>query len=717
MDDYMANIREIVTRVKMGFYGNSGEDFGELYINRKGWEYDENEGKVSAPSSDWMFLKRNQLTTYGMQTEKYATLDKSTCLDGTFILANASPFGITGLASDVLCDASGNYVSEKPMITQYYTMSRDMSQIIIVGHRAMDQYPAEYDIIAYYTGKSDTPAIGSAAVSRDCQVHDVVGVKSEKDGEKIVTFTVKGGSNVEQMVCFKDENGKDLTLELYRIDLVINKWNLPEKTAKITYFARDINMNITSDEVKSISVLEEKTDEVKELTYGISSNSCTVKVKDTNKRFSANPDLLKKNKLIEPYISICKHDENGAPVVPSDSEFEPLGKFYSDSWEMDSDSAFITCKAYDILYGLQDILVDIPYEKNSEGKYAAPENVSVYDVIDRIVRFSNEYKQSREIYGMNIECELDEELKNLNVPVVLYDNTKSVWDTLQAVANFAQCYIYANREGKLVATCDIPYGETSPAAAKAAIEDTYISPKNSFSYSIPLQSKCIVNRVKMPYSELKLQDNKDSDVITVKKEDLQKITDDSGTRYAFTVELDNLHLVYDDFQLIAYVNGEIMTLADLIKNGHVCAQKYYYNHLYFELITIDETDIDININQNNENLDRYKLEDYEIMKDTGDKLSLRVNGQSEYSSDKSQFMVARENGAFLANSAAQRILSKYENGVTYAETEWIGSPKLKLSGHINCRSKYDSEASAYECFGNEFTLDEGLRVKSKLRKV
>ena len=41
----------------------------------------------------------------------------------------------------------------------------------------------------------------------------------------------------------------------------------------------------------------------------------------------------------------------------------------------------------------------------------------------------------------------------------------------------------------------------------------------------------------------------------------------------------------------------------------------------------------------------------------------------------------------------------------------------RLCGHINCRSKYDGEASAYECFGNEFTLDEGLRVKSKLRKV
>ena len=138
---------------------------------------------------------------------------------------------------------------------------------------------------------------------------------------------------------------------------------------------------------------------------------------------------------------------------------------------------------------MQDILVDIPYEKNSEGKYAAPENVSVYDVIERIVRFSNEYKQSREIYGMNIECELDEELKNAIIPVVLYDNTKSVWDTLQDIANFAQCYIYADRAGRLVATCDIPYGETSSAAAKAAIEDTYISPKNSFSYSKPFLIK------------------------------------------------------------------------------------------------------------------------------------------------------------------------------------------------------------------------------------
>lgn len=710
MASYMDNIREIVSRVNMSFYSNSGEDFGDVYINRTGWTYDASAEEVTAPSGDWMFAKRNQIVTYGMETEKYAALDGSTKLDGTFTLVSTALSGITGLASDKWCGADGTF-TDKPVLRQYYTLSRDMSQVIIVGHRALGQYPVEYDVVVHYLNISDTPSLGSDIAPAGSQTHNVIGVKSESGGEKILTFSVTGGACVEQIVSFKDEGGKDMTAELYCIELVIKKWNSGGKIAKITYFSRDVNMNITADEILSISVLEEKTTDVNKLTYGISSNSCTVKVKDTNKRFSSNPDLLKKNKLVQPFIAICDHNEDNKPVMPADSDYEPLGRFYSDSWEMDSDSAFVTCKAYDILYGLQEIYVDIPYEKNAEGKYAAPENVSVYDVIERIVRFSNEYKQNNEIYGLNIDCVIDEDLKNAIIPVVLYDNTKTVWDTLQAVANFAQCYIYADRTGRLVATCDIPY--TATAVAAAATEDAYISPKNSFSYSIPLQSKCIVNRVIMPYSELKLQDDKNSDVITVKKENLKKITDDSGTRYAFSVELDNLHLVYEKFEINAIIEG----LQTNIDESHIYAIKHYYNGVYLELIGIDEDDVEIRINQDDKLKDRYKLEDYELTEDSNDRVSVRINGQSEYSADKSQFMVARSGGATVASFAARRILGKYENGVEYAETEWIGSPKIALRGYINCRSKYDAEPHMYECFSNEFTLDEGLRVNSKLRKA
>ena len=710
MASYMDNIREIVSRVNMSFYSNSGEDFGEVYINRAGWTYNASAEEVTAPSGDWMFAKRNQIVTYGMETEKYAALDGSTTLDGTFTLVNTALSGITGLASDKWCGADGTF-TDKPVLRQYYTLSRDMSQVIIVGHRALGQYPVEYDVVVHYLNISDTPSLGSDIAPAGSQTHNVIGVKSESGGEKILTFSVTGGACVEQIVSFKDESGKNMTAELYCIELVIKKWNSDGKIAKITYFSRDINMNITADEILSISVLEEKTTDVNKLTYGISSNSCTVKVKDTNKRFSSNPDLLKKNKLVQPFIAICDHDEDNKPVIPADSDYEPLGRFYSDSWEMDSDSAFVTCKAYDILYGLQEIYVDIPYEKNAEGKYAAPENVSVYDVIERLVRFSNEYKQNNEIYGMNITCSIDEDLKNAIIPVVLYDNTKTVWDTLQAVANFAQCYIYADREGKLVATCDIPYMATTVAAV--ATEDAYISPKNSFSYSIPLQSKCIVNRVIMPYSELKLQDDKNSDVITVKKENLKKITDDSGTRYAFSVELDNLHLVYESLVVYAYINNSKLALND----SNIKVRKTYYNSLYYELFDIDYANVEIQINQLAVDKDRYKLEDYETAMDSSDRVSVRINGLSEYSADKSQFMVVRENGAAIANNVAQRILTKYEHGVSYTESEWIGSPKLRLGGRINCQGKYDGMASAYECFSNEFALDEGLRVNSKLRKA
>ena len=369
-----------------------------------------------------------------------------------------------------------------------------------------------------------------------------------------------------------------------------------------------------------------------------------------------------------------------------------------------------------MLYGLQDILVDIPYEKNAEGKYAAPENVSVYDVIERIVRFSNEYKQNNEIYGMNIECELDEELKNLNVPVVLYDNTKSVWDTLQAVANFAQCYIYANRTGRLVATCDIPY--TSSAAAAAVTEDVYISPKNSFSYSMPLQSKCIVNRVVMPYSELIIEDSATSN-ISIKPEEMRAVqyTDDDGetkTKYIISKNIDNYYLSYDSITIRAYVNGNMIPIQD---SEYILDLKLHNKIIYLILVGI-EANQPIQITLNGNNL-RYKIEDKEITYDSSDKTGIKVNGLCEFTADKSIFMVDKDSEHIqeLSSKQAERILNKYQKGVTYTETEWIGSPKLRLNGQINCQSKYDSTASTYECFGNEFTLEEGLRVKSKLRKI
>ncbi len=709
MSEYMNNIREIASRVSIGFYGNSGDDFGEIYINRDGWAYTENE--VNAPSDDFMSDKRNQLTSYGMKVCKYAVLDGTSSLDGQSVIADIS----TGLVSDVCCDAQNNFTDKKPKIVLFYTMTHNMSQIIITGHKAWGQFPVDYDIVLHYENIFDGRSLGIESVPEGCEIHRVIGVNNET--EKTLTFHVADGSAVEQAVTFIGVNEKSIVVGLKSIELIINRWSSGGKCAKITYFSRDINVNLQSDEIESINIIEEKASEVKELSYGITSNSCTVKIKDTGMRFSSNLDLMRKNKLVQPFIALKRYDADGKPVKLSENDYCPLGNFYSDSWEMNSNSAFITCKAYDLLYGLQDIYVDIPYKKNSAGKYEAPRNMSAYDIIECLVKFTNEYKHAREIRGMDIECELDVELKNRIAPIVFFDNSKTVWETLQNVADFAQCYIYTNRQGKLVASCDKIADQNDNQTQK----QYYISPKNSFSYSIPLQSKCIVNNVVMPYSYIekkKKETGKEEESLTIKEEDLQVTETDQGTVYSAYVELNNINIIFDKLEIRAFVNG----VFQLLGNAFKVVENLYYNGIYIELVNIDYGDIEIRYKTNNDY--EYKISNSEYEVGSSDKVGIRINGVNEYSAKRSMFMLAESESTarLLASAAAKRILDKYQKGVTYTETEWIGTPKLELSAEIPCSNRYEIDGngqyikSSFECMSNEITLEGGLRMKSKLRK-
>lgn len=715
MSDYMNNIREIASRVNIGFYGNSGDDFGEIYINRNGWTYIGND--VSAPSDDIMFERRKQLTSYGTKVGKYAVLDGTSKLDGQSVIADL----FTGLVSDVCCDAQQNFTNKKPNIVLFYTMTHNMSQIIITGHKAWVQFPVDYDIVLHYDNIFNGRSLGVESVPEGCEIHRVVGVNNET--EKTLTFRVTDGSAVEQAVTFIGANENSIVVGLKSIELIINKWSSGGKCAKITYFSRDINVNLQSDEIESINIVEEKASEVKELSYGITSNSCTVKIKDTGMRFSSNLDLMRKNKLVQPFIALKRYDADGNPVKLSENDYYSLGNFYSDSWEMSSNSAFITCKAYDLLYGLQDIYVDIPYKKNSAGKYEAPRNMSAYDIIECLVKYTNEYKHAREIRGMDIECELDVELKNRIAPIVLFDNSKTVWETLQNVADFAQCYIYANRQGKLVASCDKKtHNVVAEQNGERSQKSYYISPKNSFSYSIPLQSKCIINNVVMPYSYIEKKEKesgKEEEPLTIKKEDLQVTETDQGTVYSAYLELNNINIIFDKLEIYGYINGT----SQLLNNQNIVIENTYSNGIYLEFVGIDYKEIKIEFKINNGY--EYKISNSELEVGSADKVGIRINGVNEYSAKRSMFMLAESESTakLLASAAAKRILDKYQKGVTYTETEWIGTPELELSAEIPCSNRYEIDGngqyvqSKFECMSNEITLEGGLRMKSKLRKI
>ena len=54
--------------------------------------------------------------------------------------------------------------------------------------------------------------------------------------------------------------------------------------------------------MQSMSVLEEKTDSADKLSYGITSNSCTVKILNKDNRYVRDYGILQKNRIVKPYI-------------------------------------------------------------------------------------------------------------------------------------------------------------------------------------------------------------------------------------------------------------------------------------------------------------------------------------------------------------------------------------------------------------------------------
>ena len=64
---------------------------------------------------------------------------------------------------------------------------------------------------------------------------------------------------------------------------------------------------------------------------------------------------------------------------------------------------------------------------------------------------------------------------------------------------------------------------------------------------------------------------------------------------------------------------------------------------------------------------------------------------------------------------AENIINKYKNGVPYVDAVWRGDGNLSLNKTFKGKSKYESNYKKYACVSNEYTIDNGLRVRTKGR--
>jgi len=227
--------------------------------------------------------------------------------------------------------------------------------------------------------------------------------------------------------------------------LEITRWNRAGSLPRVAYFSGEMHEGFDGDTLDGIEVLEEKTGNVNRLSYGISSNSCKVSVLNRDRMFyeEHNFNLLRRGRCVMPYIV-------------SGNEQHSLGRFLSEEWQLDDKSNFMSCTAYDVLYSLQDLNINmgLNFVRNDSGilDVRPITNMPVWQIVHRVRDLTNNARTDNGLFEVIEFLEnpyLNEHTRNINLPYVLVEE-KSAWRVLQDIANFCCAYIYADRQGRVV---------------------------------------------------------------------------------------------------------------------------------------------------------------------------------------------------------------------------------------------------------------------------
>ena len=628
---------------------------------------------------------------------KYAFLDGSAYPDGT-CHPLGSKDGVFPLTSVNSCDKDGIF-SARPVFALTYPEVREVGRILLIGDVRWKDGPIKYYLNLYVPEKSfnDCKGVFGESTERAPEEYNVIQV-TQKPSPAETPLSEAGKKYYKYRIGISDVGFMDPSKQcillgymypVIKVELEIAEWNRANSSAKVTFFSDDIKSVSGDSELQSMSVLEEKTDSADKLSYGITSNSCTVKILNKDNRYVRDYGILQKNRIVKPYIR-----------EKSDGAWKPLGKFFSDSWEVPANSAFITCKSYDVLYNLQkmNLCYDTPYEN---GSYNVETNKSAYEIYEKIFALINERRKANGIYGADIKPKIDRRLQNVTFPYVCL-GFDTAWNMLQTMANASQSFIFVDRDGNVRIVQDDFNGEPvfNEDAEEKPKEKIVISPSNSFSYNLPTMSHAIVNRVKVPYFTLETEDEPkdDDEKFTIEEKDFEY---DNNGNVMLNISLKNFYphiqeiwLCFDDY----FSCKEIFSLDKLTVS---------YNQIRIDMGKDVEGKQYIKIIPNGE--EKYKQVKADTLYD--EYISQKHNGISEFELQSGNMIYGRDK----ADQIGKKITERYGNGLSYIETEWRGSPYLELGETVTGYSRKDETTAEYECLSNDYTYNGGLKVKAKAK--
>lgn len=205
---------------------------------------------------------------------KYAALDGTWVLDGTYSLAPANPLnGELGWWGATLAGTGGVFTAPYPMLTVAFT-ARPIDSLKVVADSKRAEYPVDFVI----------------------KLYDAVGTL-------LYTQTVTGNTLVSWSTAITSVIG------VAKMTLEISKWSHAGRCVKVLEFFTSIQQIYEGDDLLSINLLEEREISQGSLPVGnISSNEIKVSIRNDDRRFDAGNTasplygLLKPNRRIKAWM-------------------------------------------------------------------------------------------------------------------------------------------------------------------------------------------------------------------------------------------------------------------------------------------------------------------------------------------------------------------------------------------------------------------------------
>ncbi len=269
--DFHKTIKESVRRI-----------FGRVMIDYTDPFKDEGVIASASESLDTSFLP--QITDgKELPSAKWASLDGSWELDGTWSIAPAAPKMQVGWWGESLSDEEGGVFLSAPSVTLTFSAPQVIDRLTVTGDSLREEYPVDFTVRL-------RGADSALLLERIVTGNDVITWAEDVDPGPIAGVAI--------------------------MELTIFRWSHPGRQAKIVEFYTALQEVYEGDDLISIQLLEEREVSGGSLPIGnISANEIEITLNNADRKFSAGNEnsplygMLRANRRIRAWLGIDTYVE------------------------------------------------------------------------------------------------------------------------------------------------------------------------------------------------------------------------------------------------------------------------------------------------------------------------------------------------------------------------------------------------------------------------